>query len=389
MNIQPRGDRTWRLVWQAGRDPATGRWRRVTETVHGTRRQAEQRWVERQREIERGIGATWQGITLADLWDRWLAAKMDLEPSTRTSYEGLGRTHILPVLGAARVDKLTPLDIQHALTVWQTAPRADGKPGTLSPRTVAYCRTLVIALLDQAVRWQLVPTNVARVVDAPRQRPKRHGPDDWWTVAQAQAFLRTAGPHRWAIAFLLALSGGLREGEILALRWQDVDWSARAVTITQTLKRSRTGYVIGPPKTAASQRTVALDTQVMHALREHRRAQVQTRLRVGADYHDHDLVVATALGTPLLPSNLRRVFARLCQAAGVPRIRFHDLRHTHASWLVAQGVDIRTVADRLGHAAVSFTLQTYVHSRLDHQRAAADQLSAHLWHDDDPARPKP
>lgn len=383
MNIQPRGTdgRTWRLTWQAGRDPATGKWRRVRETFHGTQKQAEAYWMKRQPDIQRGIGVDMQGLTLEALWAAWFAAKTDLEVSTRTSYEGLWRTHIQPALGYQRVDQLTPLVIQRAIQHWQTKPRADGKPGTLSARTVGYCRTLVVALLDQAVQWQLVPTNVARVVPGPRQHRHQHTDEDWWTVDQARAFLAVAGSHRLAMAFLLALGVGLREGEILGLRWQDIDWEHQTLSVVQTQKRGDHGYVMGRAKTDAGQRTLAVDARLMQALRLHRTAQKRNRLALQADYHDQDLVVASVVGTPILPSNLRRVADKLMAQAGVPRIKFHDLRHTHASWLIEQGVDIRTVADRLGHTEVSFTMQTYVHSRVDRQRDGATKIGEALWGD--------
>lgn len=381
MNIQPRGDRTWRLRWQDGRDPQTGKWRRVNETFHGTRKQAENRWVERQRQIDEQGNRTRElaGITVSELWALWIDTKNDLEASTRVSYDGLWRTHIGPQLGRFRVDRLTALDIQRAIVRWQTGPRADGKPGTLSARTVGYCRTLVVAMLDKALEWQLVPANVAKVVKGPRQRRKRRREEEWWTLEQAQAFIATAGHDRLAIAFLLALGTGLREGEILGLRWSDVDLERGTLRVEQTQKRAEKGYTMGRPKTDASERSIPLDTTVLNALRQHRTAQKRNRVLLGPDYRHHDLVVCTGIGTPILPSNLRRTFDRLQAKAGVPRITFHALRHTHASWLVEQGVDIRLVSDRLGHTEVSFTYQTYVHGRLDRQREAADQLGAKLW----------
>lgn len=382
MNIQARGDdgRTWRLRWQAGRDPQTGKWQRLSETFHGTRKQAEARWAERQREIERGVGVTLTGITFADLWTRWLEAKaLVVRPRTLESYTALGEAHILPLLGPYRVEKLTPLDVHRAVVAWQQpAQRHDHKGGALSARTVRYCRALVVSCLDQAVKWRIVDTNVARLVDAPKPAKEAR---TWWTPEEGARFLQVASRHPWAIAFLLALLTGLRRGEILGLRWQDIDWEKQQLTVAQTQVLVHGKITFGPPKTHDSGRTVAINGALIRALRLHRAAQQRQKLQLGEDYHDHGLVLQTTVGTPVSPRNLSRTFAKLQIEAGVPPIRFHDMRHSHASWLLEKGVNIRTIADRLGHSQVSFTMQVYAHSRVEQQRDAVEQLSKDLWGD--------
>lgn len=377
MNIQQRGPRTFLLQWQAGLDTATGKYRRISETFHGTRAQAEKRWGTRQAELDRGIGLG-QGVTFADVWSKWMTVKShQCRASTMASYTMLGNTHILPQLGAKRLDKLTALDIQEAVTRWQApGARRDTRGDTLSPRTVRYLRSLVVGVLDQAVRWQLVGTNVARLVETPKSVPIKFV---WWTPEEGRRFLATAESHPLYIAFALALGTGLRRGEILGLRWTDIDETADTLTVGQTLSTVRGQLVFGPPKTPESRRTIPLDRALLKRLREHRQRQREHRILLGPDYQDHGLVVQSARGTPVGPRIFGRVFDRLQSAAGVPRIRLHDLRHTHASWLLSMGVDARTIADRLGHTQVSFTLQTYAHSTVRAQRDAVTKLGADLF----------
>ena len=394
MNIRPRGDRTWQLTWQAGRDPVSGKWKRVTETFHGTEKQAQQRWLQRQPEIERGTGVELHGITFGALWQRWLAMKAKtVRPRTLDSYRQLGDQHILPLLRDHRVEKLRPLDIQSIVLAWQEpSARLDHKKKdetllSLSPRTVRYLRQLVVSVLDQAVKWQVIPTNPARAVDPPKtEKPVRV----WWTLEQGQQFLASATGHRYAVALGLALGVGLRMGEILGLRWRDIDWEGGTLTVaqTQTLVREGDHQVMhfGPPKTAESRRTVPLDQGLLRALKWHRTNQQRERDLVKGAYEDHGLVLQTALGRPVHPRNLSRTFDLLQEKAAVPRIRFHDLRHTHASWLLERGVNMRTIADRLGHSQVSFTMQVYAHSRVEHQREAAEALGAALWQNPDGVR---
>lgn len=377
MNIHQRGPRTFLLQWQAGLDAASGKYRRISETFHGTRAQAEKRWAARQAELDRGVGLH-QGVTMADLWAKWLAVKSgQCRASTIASYTTLGETHILPQLGAKRLDKLTALDVQEAVTRWQApGARRDTRGDTLSPRTVRYLRSLVVSLLDQAVRWQLVATNVARLVEAPKSVPVKF---TWWTPDEGRRFLSGAESDPLYIAFALALGTGLRRGEILGLRWTDIDETAGTLTVRQTLSMVRGQLVYGPPKTPESRRTIPLDRELLRRLRAHRQRQREQRILCGPDYRDHGLVVQTEIGTPVGPRKLGRAFDRLQCAAGVPRIRLHDLRHTHASWLLALGVDVRTIADRMGHTQVSFTLQIYTHSTADAQRDAVTKLGANLF----------
>lgn len=372
-----RGPNRWLLRWELGRDPQTGKRHRKNETFHGTKKEADRRWRDIQSEIEKGTGLRAEGLTFAALWEQWLAVKaQDRRPSTISNYRIYGSTYILPQLGRHEVAKLTVLDVQDALNAWRKTPLKRDPSRVLSPRSVAYCRALVVSCLDQAAKWQLVRTNVAAAVRPPKQV---RTPRKWWTPTEAQRFLEIAAGDPLELVFRLALSVGLRRGEILGLRWEDIDMDNRALTVAQTMTLVDGKIGFGPPKTPESHRTLALDADILRALRQHRTVQKRQRLLAGTDYEDHGLVVQTALGKPLSPRNLGRTFTRLQTRAGLTPIRFHDLRHTHASWLLQQGVDPRTIADRMGHSEVSFTMQIYTHSTLEAQREASEKIAALLW----------
>lgn len=378
MSIHKLGPREWRIVWELGVDPATHKRRQKTERFAGTKGQALERYVARQKDLNDGIGVRGPGLTLALLADEWLAHKRSQhrKPSTIQRYQEMLRDYIVPQLGSVPVEDLTPLHVQRALRQWQTQSRQDRRAdrATVSPRTVRYAYGTLSTLLTQAVRWQLVGRNVAHLVDAP---PVPRADERWWTADQAAAFLRTTADHPYNIVFALALLTGLRQGELLGLQWAAIDWD----TATLAVRRSQDAHHVGvfdTPKTPASRRTIHLDAMTLDLLRSHRLAQKRQRLAAGPAWHEGDLVCASGLGTPLNPSNVRRVLVQYTARAGVPRIKFHALRHTHASLFLQHEPNIRILADRLGHTQVSFTIQTYVHASTDAQARPASGVARSL-----------
>ncbi len=378
MGITSRGPKEWQLSWELGKS-STGKRRQKWETFHGTKKDALAYYVARQAELDGGIGADSEHLTMEKLAEHWMAdAKTHtVRASTLHSYAYMLRRFILPMLGPIRVDKLTALQCQHALTEWQTMPRKDGhkKKGPMSARTVRYALTVLSMMLDQAVRWQLVNRNVAELVTPP---PAKEAETVWWSAEEAAEFLRTASSHMHGVVYALALLTGLRKGELLALRWQDINWAENQLTVVQTLQWTGRHYVFAPPKTSHGRRTIALDAYAVDLLKAQHAAQKRQRLAAGDAYENSDLVCGTGLGRHLRPRNVSRDFDKLQAAAEVPRIRFHDLRHTHASLLLAEGASLRVIADRLGHSQVSFTAQVYAHAAVAAQEQPASALGAKL-----------
>jgi len=256
-----------------------------------------------------------------------------------------------------------------------TAKRADGRPGTLSPRTVRLTHTVLREALQHAVEWGMIVRNVADATKPPRAvRPQVQV----WDSEEVGRFLRAAVLEPHNPLWLVAIMTGLRRGELLALRWSDVDLHAGVLHIRHTLTVTTGIRALTPPKTKSGRRTIPLPPTCLAALREHRSRQLEARLSA-PEWIERDAVFTASNGEWLDPGNLSRMFTRLVIAAGVKRIRFHDMRHTSATLLLKQGVNPKVVSERLGHANIAITLDTYSHVLPSMQREAADALEAVLF----------
>lgn len=373
MNLWKRGKNQWTLTWEEGRD-ADGRRQRRRETFRGSKHEAEAYWRRVQQQIETGTATQPTAYTVGGWMTYWLTQlkASNIRPTTYRSYAALITYYITPTVGSMPLAKLSAMDVQHAVDQWLTQANHQHPDRPVSRRRVRYALTVLRSGLEAALRWQLVGRNVARLVDMPPESKQEWVP---WSAAHAQRFLESSVGHRYWIAWALALMTGLRVGEILGLTWEDIDWDAGTLRVARV--RHEDGSV-GPPKTARGRRIVALDGAILTALRHYRKAQVAERVANTTRYDDQHWVVAQASGRSPGARALVRAFKAAIADAGVPEIRFHDLRHGHATFLIAAKIDPRTVADRLGHVSVSFTLQTYVHASLEAQRFGAAAVSAQL-----------
>lgn len=245
----------------------------------------------------------------------------------------------------------------------------------LSPRTVQYLHAILRRSLRQALRWGLVTRNVATLVDAPRVRRPEIRP---LTPDQARTFLDAVAGDRNEALYTVALAVGLRLGEALGLRWDDVDLDAGETHVRHTLQRRGPGWELVEPKTNRSRRTVPFPGVVLTALRAHRTRQLKERLWAGTRWQEHGFVFTSTIGTPLTGSGVSAQFHAVLVAAGLPHQRFHDLRHACASLLLAQGVAPRVVMEILGHSQISLTMNTYSHVIPDLTRDAADRMDSLL-----------
>ena len=242
-------------------------------------------------------------------------------------------------------------------------------------RTVLHLRAVLRRPLNLAQRWGLVPRNVASLVDAPRVPAY-----DVRAMApsQAGAFLDTVRGDRLEALFTVALAVGLRQGEALGLQWGDVDLSAGTISVHRALQRVDGKLRLVEPKTPSSRRTVPLPPTVLVALRTHRTRQAEERLWAGSRWHDTDLVFTTTIGTPLDGTNVTHHLHQLLGRAGMPQLRFHDLRHACASLLLAQGVHPRVVMEILGHSSIGLTMNTYSHVIPSLRHEAATRMESAL-----------
>ena len=304
--------------------------------------------------------------TVGQFLTGWLAntAKPSVRPATFRGYEGKVRTHILPGLGNVTLVKLTPQRLEAFLNHERRAG--------LSPQTVQHLRAILRAALSDAVKWGLVPRNVAALVDGPRVphhdiRPL--SPDE------ARSLIGAVAVHRLGALFSVALAVGLRQGEALGLRWEDIDLYGGTLTVRKALQRIDGSFDLVEPKTVRSRRTIALPSAAVDALRTHRARQIEERLMAGSLWDDDwGLVFTTTTGCPLHGTNVTRTFQQLLAKAGLLRQRFHDLRHSCASLLLAQGVHPRVVMETLGHSQIGLTMNTYSHVLPPLQREAAARM---------------
>jgi integrase len=372
-----RRGRTWLVTVELGRDPATGKRRRTYATV-ATKRDARREEARLRHQTATGLDLEPTKITVADYLHRWLAAvRPNLAPATFLRYEGLLRHQVMPHIGFNRLSKLRPLHIQQLYARLRTAGRADGEGG-LSARTLLHVHRVLSETLSRAVRWQIVPRNVCKDVEAPHPRRAEM---QALSPEEARRLLEAAQADNSVLgdAVIVGMHSGLRLGELLGLNWADVDFDQRRVTIRRTLQYlPRQGTVHREPKTVRGNRTVPLGATALSALRRLRRRQLEERLAVGPSYEDRGLVFTDPRGKSIPPYRLSQRFAGLVRRAGLPPMRFHDLRHTHATLLLARGVHPKVVSERLGHASIAITLDVYSHVLPTQQEEAARDLDAWL-----------
>ena len=281
------------------------------------------------------------------------SVKGSAKPSTYESYERMIRNHIKPMLGNRKLKNLGPDHVQG----FYQSKLDDG----LAPGTVRLMHGILHKALEQAVKWGIVPRNVCKAVTPPKPSPEEIRPLD---AEQTKRILEASRGNRLEALYVVAVTAGLRIGELLGLKWQDIDTGAPGGTIL-SVRRTRSQAKIGPtfttPKNGKA-RSIKLTTHAIEALKRHRARQLEERLKAGSLWHDHDLVFCTTAGKPLDFRNIATAsFKPLLKKAGLPNIRFHDLRHTCATLLLSRGHHPKLVQELLGHASVALTLDRYSH----------------------------
>ena len=364
-----RPDGTIRIRWAGEVDLGWVDGRRARKTVYGrTREEAKEKLNAAQRAIGSGLMPAPERLTMEAYLTDWLeAAKPTIRPSTYMSYEMFVRIHLIPGIGRIPLTKLSVADVERLLRA-KTA-------GGLSPRTVAMVRGTLRRALSRAVKQRLVAANVAALADPPKQERFNIQP---LSPDQARRFMDAIAGHRFEALFVTALSTGLRSGELRALRWQDLDLNVRTLSVDAGLAKIDDEWQRVPPKSNAGRRVVPLPDRAVSALRDHQIRQEAERRAAGTAWigNRFDLVFVSEVGTPLDSSNVVHAYQRELERAGLPRQRFHDARHSVATFWLGLGIPARVVADMLGHSQVSLTLNVYSHVVPTMRREAADRLDA-------------
>lgn len=358
------------------RHKASGKWmaRYTVQTAEGSKRktlygktrdEVREKLTKAMADRDSGFSYDTGNATVGEYLARWLSSAVasNVKPVTYESYARLIRCHIEPALGRRKLSKLKPGDLQGFYH--------DKLSSGLSPTTVRYLHAIMHRALYQAVRWEYIDRNPAASVDPPKPAKDEIRPLD---REQANALLEAARGDKYEALYIVALTTGVRIGELLALRWADVDLEAGTVRVQRTLSAAKSGPRFTSPKSGKG-RSIALTRRASEALKRHRATQNADRLKRGEDWTDHNLLFPTSTGNPMRPSSLtRRHFKPLLEQAGLSRsVRFHDLRHTCATLLLAAGHNPKLVQDLLGHASVAMTLDRYSHVMpgMSEQTAAA------------------
>jgi integrase len=332
--------------------PTTAGTRKRVYVYGRTREEARERLLEEQAKVQQGIPVAARSWKLGEYLDYWLenVVKPTKRPATYALYEINVRVHLKPGLGTHQLRRLSVPTVQAFLN----GKLRDGQ----SVRNVQILRQILSAALTRAVREELVVRNVARLVELPTWEPAEVIP---WSSAEALAFLETARPETMYPAFVLLLLYGMRRGEVLGLRWQDIDFNADKLHVRQQVQRIQGELRFGPVKTRAGRRDLPLIGLTTDALRIRQAQQAADRAKLGNAWVNTGLVFTTRTGRPVEPRNLVRSFIRICDSSGLRKIRVHALRHTTASLLKDLGVPARDAQMILGHAHISTTQQIYTH----------------------------
>lgn len=368
-SIQRRGQRSWRISVELDRDPLTGRRRRIWVTVRGSKRDAEAKLAQLLLERETGIAVDPARVTVGEWLKEWLEQRRHvLRPTTFERYRAAVDGYLMPSLGRYRLQELRPVQIQAAYRRWLE--------GGLKATTVHSIHRVLAKALRDAVRLQLITRAATDATEPPAPKP-RHPAVTAETLAAAVRSLDGA-PQPWRALFLLILHTGLRRGEAAGLRWEDIDFERGVAKVVRTRTTTYRGEVVeGPPKTRSGERVVPLAPPVIRALREWRREQNARRLAAGPAWAGDDWVWATERG-PIRPDSITLWWVQHAKRHGLG-LRLHDLRHGVATLMAQSGVPPRVIAEVLGHARPSFTLDVYAQAPdLRAMRAALETITSAL-----------
>jgi integrase len=372
-SLRRRGAQSWELKFDAGTDPLTGRRRIRYASFKGNKRDAALELARLVAEHASGAGVDPSKASVVEFLGRWLDwASAHISRKTHERYCEIVRLYITPHIGAFPIQKLRPA---HLVDLYTTLQERGGSQGaSLSPRSVGHVHRILRRGLGLAMTWGVTTTNVATAVKPP---PVPHGEIPVLSHDQIGLVLRHLDGQdlRPVVSFLLGT--GCRRGEALALRWKDLDLEKGTVRIERSLEHTRSGVRVKSPKTAHSRRSITIAPWLVAELRAHHARQLEQRLALGLGKPADDaLVFARWDGSPHVPLWATQKFSRTMRALGIANVTLHALRHTHASALIASGIDVLTVSRRLGHASAAITLGTYGHLFANTDSRAAEVTEA-------------
>lgn len=375
--IEKRGENSWRLVYEADRT-FDGKRNRKSRTIKArTQKEAEKALSVFINEIEKGQRTNKDGIRFKDLVDIWIRdyAQDQLAPKTFSEHKRRLENRIIPVLGHFKLKEIDGSVLrQYYSSLKEPNTRRDRRPGILSPLTVLHIHRLISSILEKAVKWGYLISNPAKKVEAPKAPRQRLCIYDEDNMSKLIAALDTAD-IKYRLMIYIAISTGLRRGEIMGLDWADINAETGEINVNKSSQYlPELGVFIKAPKNEHSVRRVFLSPSVLPLLKMHKAKQNDEREKLGSMWNESGKIFVTWCGKPMPPDTISRWFTNFLKRTGLPPVRFHSLRHASASLAIAMGVNVKTVSNRLGHATISTTMDIYSHALLKPDMEAAQKL---------------
>jgi integrase len=378
-HIYQRSKGSWTIVYDLPSDSVVGKRRQKSQTVKGTKKYAERALREILTSIEQGAYVKPNKMTVGEWLNQWCEtyAVMNTTKRTYVSYRSVLDNHLIPGLGRIYLCSLEPQQIQDYYALQLSKGRSDGNGG-LSSRSVLYHHRILAKALDHAVRMGMLVRNVGKVVSPPRVARKTMNILD---PEQAMKFLDVASETVYYPLFSTLLYTGMRRGEALALRWKNVDLLGLEINVVETVFKIKQQYIVKEPKTSHGKRAISLSPSLAGLLREYQGEQQRLRKEMGSSLSEDDLVFSWPDGRPFDPDSVTHTFGKVMKKAGLKGVRLHDLRHTHASLMLKAGIHAKVVSERLGHANIGITLDTYSHLLPGLQEDAAERFDRIIEND--------
>ena len=359
---------TWRYVLEYGRD-SNGRRLQTSKSGYPTKGAAQSALQETVRTLMTDVNLT--SLTVKEYLEAWLASKHALKPTTMVLYTEFTTNYLVPHLGQVRLLELRAHHLDRMYASITVGMR--GRP--LSPSTIRRIHGVLRSALNTGVKRRLIPYNPAEHIELAPENHKRAKP---WTPEQCQTFLQHIAEDRLANLYQLILVTGMRRGEAIGLRWQDVDLDSAFLSVSQQITDVNGRSMVSTPKTRRGTRDIPIDDDTVAILHRQRETQNLERIAWGPAWNEAGLVFTREDGSPLRPEYATRHFQALAEKAGLPVIRLHDLRHTNASLALDAGVSLKVVSERLGHSQIAITADLYTHVNLGLGKAAAEQIARAL-----------
>lgn len=360
---------SWQIILDKGVD-VNGKRKREYITVNGTKRQAQDELAKIISEYNNGSYIAPSKMTVQMLILQWMTvyAMPQLAPNTVRGYKVNFNKHTIPYLGHILVQRLSSVEIQNMYVKLEEKG--------LSPSSIRYVHTTLREVLQYAYKMRMIPVNPADFVSAPRQGKYK---SEVYNAEEVAELLRCAKGTDMELPLMLDLETGLRRGELLALKWSDINWEAHTLTVERNLVCINGEHIFGDPKTKSGNRKLLLSESLIEKLRQHRIRQTEIRLQLGATYQNNHLICCKADGTPYNTGTFSHKFFYLLKKHGLKHIRLHDIRHTNATLMLENGIPAKIACERLGHSGIAITLDTYSHVSPKMQKDAVEKLSSDIF----------